>query len=120
MIETELSRAELEVMQVLWKSDKPLKIQEVMDGLESNSWKYNTVGTLLLRMEEKGAVSGKKINRAIYYAAVLDEKEYIRHQTRSFIKRLYNGSAKELAVSLFKDEDMSESDIMEIKQMFDL
>ncbi len=120
MVEAELSRAEFEVMQVLWKSDKPQKIQEVMDGLASSKWKYNTVGTLLLRMEEKGAVISEKINRTIYYTAVLDEKEYIRQQTKSFIKRLYNGSAKELAVSLFKDEDMSESDILEIRQMFDL
>lgn len=120
MIETELSRAEFEVMRVLWKADKPLKIQEVMDGLKAGKWKYNTVGTLLLRMEEKKAVASERINRTIYYASVLDEDEYIKQQTKSFIKRLYNGSVKDLAVSLLKDEDMSEADISEIRKMFDL
>ena len=120
MTEAELSHAEFEVIKVLWRADKPLKIQEILDKLKSKKWKYNTVGTLLLRMEEKGAVSGEKQGKAIYYTALLNEKEYIREQTKSFIKRLYNGSAKELAVSLFKDEEMSDSDISEIRQMFDL
>ncbi len=120
MIEAELSRAEFEVIKVLWRADKPLRIQEVMDGLKAGKWKYNTVGTLLLRMEEKKAVTSERINRTIYYTAILDEKEYIRQQTRNFIKRIYNGSAKELAVSLFKDEEMSDADISEIRKMFDL
>lgn len=116
----ELSRAELEVMQVLWRADKPLKIQEVMDGLKVGKWKYNTVGTLLLRMEEKHAVTSEKIGRTIYYTSVLNEAEYIKQQTKSFIKRLYNGSAKDLAVSLFRDDAMSEEDIAEIREMFEL
>ena len=119
-METELSHAELEVMKILWKMDRALKIQEVLNELKSKKWKYNTVGTLLLRMEEKGAVVGEKQGRTIYYTALLNEKEYVRRQTKSFIKQLYNGSAKELAVSLFKDEEMSDSDISEIRQMFDL
>jgi len=120
MIETELSRAEFEVIKVLWGAEKPLRIQEVMDRLSFGKWKYNTVGTLLLRMEEKGAVSSEKVGRTIYYTPIIDEKEYVRQQTKSFIKRIYNGSAKELAVSLFKDESMSDEDVSEIRQMFDL
>ena len=120
MENVELSRAEFEVMQVLWKADRPLKIQEVMDRLKVGKWKYNTVGTLLLRMEEKNAVTSERISRTIYYTSVLNEEDYIKQQTKSFIKRLYNGSAKDLAVSLFKDEVMSEEDIAEIREMFDL
>ena len=120
MENVELSRAELEVMQVLWRADKPLKIQEVMDELKVGKWKYNTVGTLLLRMEEKKAVTSERVSRTIYYTSVLNEEEYIKQQTKSFIKRLYNGSVKELAVSLFKNEAMSEEDIAEIREMFGL
>jgi len=115
-----ISGAELEVMQVLWKADKPMKIQEVCDGLKHSDWKYNTVGTLLLRMSDKGAVSSEKINRTIYYTPILNEEDYKKMQTKQFIQKLYNGSVKELAVSLFKSEDMTEDDIDEIRKMFDL
>lgn len=69
-----ISEAELEVLQVLWEAEEPLKIQDVCDRLENNKWKYNTVGTLLLRMAEKGAVVSEKKNRIIYYRPVWSGK----------------------------------------------
>ena len=115
-----ISESELEVMQVLWKEKRPMKIQEVLDSLPDTLWKYNTVGTLLLRMEAKGAVSSVKEGRTIVYSPCIGEEEYKQSRTRSFVQKLYNGSVKDLAVSLFKSEDMSKEDIEEIRQMFNL
>ena len=92
-----ISEAELEVLQVLWEAEEPLKIQDVCDRLENKKWKYNTVGTLLLRMAEKGAVVSEKKNRIIYYRP-----------------------AKELAVSLFQGGNMAKEDLEDIRKMFDL
>lgn len=115
-----ISEAELEVMQVLWREKRPMKIQEVLDSLEKNSWKYNTVGTLLLRLESKGAVKSEKEGRVILYTSSLDESAYKKEKTSDFVKRIYNGSVKELAVSLFQSDEMTESDIDEIRKLFDL
>ena len=38
----ELSGAELEVMQILWKNDGPMTVQDVCDQLKSSKWKYRT------------------------------------------------------------------------------
>lgn len=115
-----ISEAELEVMQVLWKEKKPMKIQDVLDRLSRSSWKYNTVGTLLLRLEAKGAVKSAKNGRVIMYTPSLDMDEYKKQKTADFVNKMYNGSVKELAVSLFESREMSQSDIEEIKRMFDL
>lgn len=115
-----ISEAELEVMQVLWKEKRPMKIQEVLEALPNSDWKYNTVGTLLLRMEAKGAVSSVKEGRTIVYSPCIGEDEYKQSRTRSFVQKLYNGSVKDLAVSLFQSEDMSREDIEEIRRMFNL
>lgn len=117
---SQISGAELEVMQILWAADEPLNIQMVCDQLPHDKWAYKTVGTLLMRMEEKGAVSSEKRGRSNYYTPVLDKEKYAREQTREFVERVYRGSVKDLAVSLFKSEDMTESDIAEIRKMFDL
>ena len=117
---SQISGAEFEVMQILWEADEPHNIHTVCDRLPSNKWAYKTVGTLLMRMEEKGAVSSEKRGRINYYAPVLDKEEYTKEQTKEFVSRLYHGSVKDLAVSLFKSEDMTESDIEEIRKMFDL
>lgn len=115
-----ISDAELEVLQVLWEAEKPLKIQDVCDRLENKTWKYNTVGTLLLRMADKGAVRSEKINRMIYYSPVWERNVYQREQTEEFINKFYHGSVKELAVSLFQQGEMTKEDLEDIKKMFGL
>lgn len=115
-----LSEAEFDVMCVLWDSDKPLSIQEVCDRLPEHNWAYKTVGTLLTRMEKKGAVSSEKINRVNFYAPLIDKDNYTAEQTKNLISRLYNGSVKDLAVSLFKSKSLTKDDINELKEMFDL
>lgn len=116
----EISGAELEVMQILWKSNKPMRVQEVCDELEEGRWEYRTVATLLIRMREKGAVRCTKKNKVNYYIPLLDKESYTKEQTKSFVQKLYNGSVKDLAVSLFKSDDMTKADIEEIRRIFDL
>ena len=116
----EISGAELEVMQVLWSAERPLRVQEVCDLLPKNRWKYKTVATLLMRMEEKGAVASAKEGKANLYRPLLERESYQREQTKNFINRLYNGSVKDLAVSLFHSGGLSEADVEEIRKMFQL
>lgn len=116
----EISSAELEVMKILWNNNKAMKVQEVCDELPKNKWEYRTVATLLLRMKEKGAVKCKKENKVNCYSPLIDREDYTKSQTKSFVQRLYNGSVKDLAVSLFKSDEMSEEDIEEIRKMFKL
>lgn len=117
---SEISGAELEVMQILWKHSNAMKVQDVCDNLPDGKWEYRTVATLLLRMKEKGAVKCFKENNVNHYAPLLDKEAYTKSQTKSFVQKLYNGSVKDLAVSLFKSDEMSKDDIDEIRKMFDL
>ena len=116
----EISDAEFTVMQVLWKNNKAMKVQEVCNELKGVNWEYSTVATLLLRLKEKGAVTMTKINYVNYYTPVLDKEAYTKLQTKTFVQKLYNGSVKDLAVSLFKSDEMSEDDIYEIRKMFNI
>ena len=115
-----ISESELEVLQVLWEAKEPLKIQDVCDRLKKKKRKYNTVGTLLLRMAEKGAVASEKKNRMIYYRPLWDREVYQKEQTENLINKLYHGSVKELTVSLFQRGEMTKEDLEEIRKMFDL
>lgn len=115
-----LSMAELDVMRVLWRAGKPCSVGDVLDGLEDVRWAYKTVGTLLTRMEEKGAVACEKVNRTNFYTPLIDKTEYVGKQTEALVTKLYDGSVKDLAVSLFKSGNMTKEDIDEIRKMFDL
>lgn len=116
----ELSEAELEVMKVLWVIGEPTSTQGVCDTIVNKEWKYTTVSTLLSRMVKKGAVTYEKRGKFYYYFPAIKEEDYRETQTKKFVSKLYDGSVKNLAVSLFKTGEMSTDDIDEIKKMFNL
>ncbi len=116
----EISEAELEVMKVLWRIGKPMTTQEVCDFVINKEWKYTTASTLLSRLVEKGAVAYEKKGKLYLYHPLIKKDDYKQMQTKSLVSKLYDGSVKNLAVSLFKAGEMSASDIEEIKKMFNL
>ena len=116
----EISEAELEVIKILWKAEKPMTAQAVCDTVVNKGWKYTTVSTLLSRLVEKGAVAYDKKGKSYFYYAIIQQEDYKQAQTKSLVSKLYDGSVKKLAVSLFQAGDMSADDIEDIKQMFNL
>ena len=116
----EISEAELEVMKVLWKNKGPMALQGICDALITKEWKYTTISTLLSRLVEKGAVQYDKKGKTNYYFSNIKEEDYKQLQTKTLVSKLYDGSVKKLAVSLFKNGELSKADIDEIKEMFDL
>lgn len=115
-----ISEAELEIMKVLWKADEPLTAQAVLEKISDRDWKYSTIATLFKRMVEKGSVSYEKKGRFFFYTPLISENDYKKEQTKTFVSRLYDGSVKNLVVSLFENKAVSEEDIEEIKRRFDL
>lgn len=115
-----ISEAELEIMKVLWSAKEPLTAQDVSEALKNKSWKYSTIATLFSRMVEKKAVTYTKKGRFFYYTPLISEDEYKTEKTHDFISKLYNGSVKNLVAALFESNQISESDIEEIKQRFNL
>lgn len=111
--------AEFEIMKVLWKAGEPVSTQYINDAVEEKGWKRTTISTFLARLVQKGAVTSEKRGKLYYYAPLISKGEYRREQTKSLIKSLYNGSVRELAVSLFEEERLSDEDIRELRSMFD-
>ena len=117
-ININLGESELEIMKVLWKETKPVTSVEICRAVADRNWKKTTVSTFLTRLTEKGAILAEKQGKLYYYTALISEKAYRKSQTKNLIRSLYNGSVKELAVSLFEDEKMSSKDIEELKAIF--
>ncbi len=114
-----IGEAELEIMKVLWKAGEPVNTQYINEAVEEKGWKRTTISTFLTRLVDKGAISSKKCGKLYYYTPLISQKEYRHSQTKNLIMSLYNGSVKDLAVSLFEDEKLSDDDIKELKAIFD-
>ena len=113
-----IGEAELEIMKVIWRAKKPMTSVEIGLMVEYKGWKKTTIATFLTRLTEKGALKAEKQGKLYYYTPVITEKEYKRCQIKNLVKTLYNGSAKEFALSLFDEKKLSEKDIEELAAIF--
>ena len=78
----ELTKSELEIMNVIWRADRPLTRGEILEKSVDKTWKDNSIHILLNRLLAKGAVvengfarSGKSYGR-LYEAAISGEDYY--------------------------------------------
>lgn len=110
-----ISSSELEVLEVLWRSEEPMPIAAIRTALEeTHSWDASTVKTLLRRLREKGAVDCEKRD-VFYYWPLLDRKDYQRWSTQSFLQRVYQGSARDLVAGLVECCPLSSEDLSELR-----
>lgn len=115
-----VTESELELMKILWESDEPLTVNEIMKRLSGKAWKITTVSTLLTRLCEKGAASFEKNGRAHSYYPVLKENDYKVNAAKSLLDHVFSGSVKNLVAALYDNEKLSDNDIEELKNMFRL
>ena len=104
---TNLSEREWTVLTALWDSGGAA-LGDLTEALRPETgWSRNTVLTYLTRMEAKGLVTiDKEVNPHIYRAA-LDRAACQTLERRSFLQRVYRGSAGDLVAAFLKEEGMS-------------
>ena len=114
-----ISDSEWEVMKVLWKKS-PLTSSEIIGILkEYSSWNPKSIHTLISRLVDKDAIRVKKDESFYLYCPNVSEEECRRVETKSFIKKVYDGSIHLLISSFVKDEKLSGKEIEELKQILD-
>ncbi len=105
-------------MKVLWRAGDALPVTEIREQLQrAKGWEATTVKTLVSRLVSKGVVQQEK--RGVYfYSPLLTEQDYNSWATNDLIRRLYNGSARELVAALVHSEGLTRNDIEELRAMF--
>ncbi|ATW25166.1 BlaI/MecI/CopY family transcriptional regulator [Candidatus Formimonas warabiya] len=108
--------SELEVMRILWEAGDALPLIEIRRALSARcGWEDSTIKTLLRRLQAKGIV---KLERRGVYGAVVTKEEYNQWSTKTFVNKIFAGSAKKLVASLVSGGQLDEKDIAELSAMF--
>ena len=113
-----LPDSELKVMKIIWNNNRKMSTGEIMAELEDVEWKLSTLQVILSRLTEKGFLKNAKEGRINYYYSIVDFSKYTKHETKNFIKKMYDNSSKKLIASLIEgDNYLTDEDIEEIKNM---
>jgi BlaI family penicillinase repressor len=114
-----ISEAEWEVMKIIW-SKNPCSANEIIKALEhSTEWKPKTVKSLISRLLKKNAISFNEEGRTYYYYPLVNERECVKEESKSFIQRVYNGMAKNMMLSFIEDNKLTEEELEELKRILD-
>ena len=112
-----ISEAEFEVMKVIWKY-APINTNEITDKLtQTTKWSPKTIQTLIKRLVTKGALSYEKQSRVFVYTPLIEQKEYIKQESRSFLKRYYGGDITAMFSAYIEDDKLSKSEIDALRSL---
>ncbi len=98
----ELTRAEEEIMRVLWQLERAF-VKDVLAELPESKPAYNTVSTIIRILEKKGLVGYIAYGKTHEYYPLITEEQYRRFQTEQLMSNYFDNSLKKL-VSFFVNE----------------
>ena len=87
----ELTRAELEIMQVLWAKGATV-VRGILDEMPDPKPAYNTVSTIVRILERKGFVCHK----AYEYFPLVDKDDYAGRYMDTVLENFFGGSVSRL------------------------
>ncbi|MDF1811180.1 MAG: BlaI/MecI/CopY family transcriptional regulator [Verrucomicrobiales bacterium] len=115
-----ISKAEWEVMIILWDAEEPLGLAEIVELLPNDqSRNPKTINTYLTRLTSKDVVTVLKIGRTNLYSANVDRKVCLKDLTRDLLRRVFRGATAPMMASLIEDADLSESEIDRLQEILD-
>ena len=97
----ELTRAELEIMQLFW-SKGPSMVNDLLDAMPDPKPAYNTVSTVVRILEKKGFVGHKAYGKTYEYYPAVSKEAYASRYMDTVLDNFFNGSLSRL-VSFFSE-----------------
>jgi BlaI family transcriptional regulator, penicillinase repressor len=111
----ELTKAEDQVMQILWRLGRGF-VKDIIEHLPEPKPAYNTVSTIVRILETKGFVDHKAYGKTHEYYPLISKDKYTKFYLNNLLKGYFNGSFQNL-VSFFAKEN--KMDIKDMEKLLD-
>lgn len=112
----QLTPKEEELMQFLWEHG-PISISKLVELYPEPKPHFNTVSTVVRRLEAKGFVGHNEVSGTFHYFAIV-EKEYFRNRSFSkFIKNYFGGSYYGAVSALVAEDKISSEELKELLRL---
>ncbi len=109
----QLTKAEEQIMQVLWKLKKA-SVKEVIEQLPKPKPAYNTVSTIIRILETKAFVGHESKGRGYVYYPLIEKTEYSNESLHKIMDGYFGGSFKSMVSFFMKENKM---DIQELESI---
>ncbi len=101
----ELTKAEEQVMQALWKIEKGF-IKDIIVEFPKPLPAYTTVSTIVRILEEKGFIKHKAYGKTHEYFPAVAKKDYRNFAFKNVFKNYFSGSTESLMSYFVKENNV--------------
>lgn len=108
-----LTRAEEQLMQVLWNLEKAF-LKDLMGAIPEPKPSQSTVSTVLRILESKGFVAHKAYGKSYEYFPLVEKDAYAKAFFQQFLGNYFNGSFKQLLSFFSREGDLKLSELDEL------
>lgn len=109
----QLTRAEEEVMQILWDLGEGL-VRDVRDRFPEPKPARNTISTVVRVLEKKGFITHKVYGNVHLYYPVISKESYSRTQLFGLMENYFNNSFPAMASFFAKEKDLTIKELDEL------
>lgn len=111
-----LTRAEEEIMQILWELERGV-VKDIIEKIPEPKPAYNTVSTIIRILESKGFVDHKAYGKTHEYFPLISKDDYSKRFMKGFMKGYFNNSFHKMVSFFSSSEDI---DIKELEATMNL
>jgi len=108
-----LTNKEEEIMHVLWRLKKAF-VKEVVAELPKPKPHYNTVSTVIRKMEDKGFIDHEAFGNTHRYSPSITKEDYRKKYFSTAINNYFENSYKNVVSFFAKEEKISVEELQEI------
>lgn len=109
----QLTKAEEEVMQLLWV-EKKANVATLITQMPEPKPAYNTISTIIRILENKGFVGHEKEGRGYLYFPLVSKEVYSNESMHKMMDNYFNGSFKSMVSFFVKKNDLDVKDFESI------
>jgi BlaI family transcriptional regulator, penicillinase repressor len=102
----QLTRAEEQVMQILWDLGEGL-VKDIRDQFEEPRPARNTVSTVVRVLEKKGFIGHRAFSNIHLYYPLVSKREYSKNQLFGLMESYFDNSFPAMASFFAREKDLS-------------
>jgi predicted transcriptional regulator len=114
----ELTRAEEQIMQILWKLEHAF-VKEIIEEMPEPKPAYNTVSTIVRILETKGFVTHDEFGKSHRYRPLISKKEYSGFRMNDMLRNYFGNSARQVVSFFANNKNISVNEADEIIRMLE-
>ncbi|MEL6303693.1 MAG: BlaI/MecI/CopY family transcriptional regulator [Bacteroidota bacterium] len=113
MKKKQLTRAEEDVMQILWQLEK-CNVAAIVEQFPEPRPKYNTISTIVRILETKGFVGHEPKGKGYLYFPLIPKSAYSNQSITKLIDSYFQGSFQNMVSFFMKENDISVEELESI------